>query len=144
MPLLELTCREGALSDNARARFVSALGELLERWDDQPKRNSLRLGSALQIVELPATAMHEGSQPAGEATYLLSVATAAGSLGAKEKADFVADVTRAILTADGGTSDGDRVRIHIHEIPLGNWDVWQRADHARRAAQPGDVHSFQM
>lgn len=144
MPLLELTCREGALPGQARAQFVSVLGELISQWDDQPKRNSFRVGSALQIVELPPSAMHEEAEPTGEASYLLSVATCAGSLGVKEKADFVADVTKAILTADGGTPDANRVRIHIHEIPLGNWDVWQRADHVRRAAQPGTVHSFDV
>ncbi|MBP2454795.1 hypothetical protein [Mycolicibacterium lutetiense] len=142
MPLLELTCREGALSAEARAELVSLLGPLLEHWDDRPKRNSLDFGPALQIVELPASAMHEGIQPAAEATYLLSVATAAGSLGTKQKTDFVTAATKAILAADGGTRDAGRVRIHIHEIPLGNWDVWQRSDHARRAAQPGTIHSI--
>lgn len=144
MPLLELTCREGALSSQARELFISTLGELLECWDDQPKRNAFRIGSALQIIELPASAMHEGDQPTGAATYLMSVATAAGSLGTEQKAEFVTALTKAILDADGGTPDTNRVRIHIREIPPGNWDVWQRADHARRAAQPGTVHSFHM
>lgn len=143
MPLLELTCREGSLSGQAREVFISALGELLERWDDQPRRNAFRIGSALQIIELPASAMHEADQ-SGDTTYLLSVATAAGSLGTEQKAEFVTDVTKAILAADGGAPDVGRVWVHIREIPPGNWDVWQRADHARRAAQPGTVHSFHM
>lgn len=144
MPLFELTSREGALSGEARAEFVSMLGKLLQDWSDLPNCTSIRFAPALQIVELPAPAMYEGAQPTAAATYLLSVATPVGLMGTQRKADFVSDVTKAILTADGGTPDAHRVRIHIHEIPLGNWDVWQRADHARRAAQPGTVHSFQM
>lgn len=144
MPLLELTCREGALSSEARAEFVSTLGELLQEWNDRPNSYSLRFAPSLQFVELPASAMHEGAQPTAEATYLLSVAAPVGSLGTPRKAGFLADITKAILAADGGTPDANRVRIHIHEIPLGNWNVWQRADHARRAAQPGSVHSLPM
>jgi phenylpyruvate tautomerase PptA (4-oxalocrotonate tautomerase family) len=142
MPVLELTCREGALSSKARAELISMLGELLQIGNDQPKTNSFRFAPSLQIIELPASAMHDGAHPDTGATYLLSVATPAGSLGIQRKADFIADAIKAILTADGGAPEDNRVRIHIHEIPLGNWDAWQRADHVRRAAQPGTIHSI--
>lgn len=142
MPLLELTCREGALSNKARAGLVSMLGKLLQHWNELPKSNSFRFGPSLQIVELPASGIYEGGQPTAGTTYLLSVATPLGSLGPRRRADFVAEVTNAILSGDGGPPDANRVRIHIHEIPVGNWDVWQRANHVRRAAQPGTIHSF--
>lgn len=144
MPLLELICRAGALPSTARAEFVSNVGELLGRWNDLPKTNTFRFAPSLKIVELPASAMHEGVKPPDEATYLLSVATPAGSLITQGKADFLADVTKAFLTVDSGTPDANRVRIHIHEIPLGNWHIWQLADHVRRAAQPGTVHAFPL
>jgi phenylpyruvate tautomerase PptA (4-oxalocrotonate tautomerase family) len=124
MPMIEVTLPEGALDDAAKAQLVERLTEAVQKREgmaDEPKVKSL-IWTFLD--ERPAAAMYVAGQPAGRPRYRVQVMVVAGSLDDERKEGLVADVTRAVLEAEGAANEpanAARGWCHIVDLPDGNW-----------------------
>ncbi|MEU6701750.1 tautomerase family protein [Pseudonocardia sp. NPDC046786] len=119
--MIELTYREGALSPERRSSLVVRLTEVLMTWEGVPDTEFFRDATWVQIHERPGWALNRAGGPVGETTYLVAATVPEGALSARRKAGLIEEVTQAVLAADGGSDDGYRVWVHVHEIPDGNW-----------------------
>jgi phenylpyruvate tautomerase PptA (4-oxalocrotonate tautomerase family) len=121
MPMLELTYPEGALDANARTSLVEELTATLLRWEGAPDTQLFRDATWAYVNEQPAWAVNRAGKPADSPTFHLAVTVPGGALSDRRKAGLVDETTRLILDAEGGDRDAQRVWVHIHEIPDGNW-----------------------
>jgi phenylpyruvate tautomerase PptA (4-oxalocrotonate tautomerase family) len=121
MPMLELTYPEGALRAGARSSLVEDLGETLLRWEGAPDTEFFRQVTWVYLDERPAWAINRAGAPAEPPVFRLAVTVPSGALSERRKAGFVEEATKLVLEAEGGDGDSQRVWVHIHEIPDGNW-----------------------
>ena len=121
MPMLELTYPEGALQPDVRSRLVEELGATLVRWEGAPDTEFFRQATWGYLDERPAWAINRAGAPAEPRVFRLAATVPAGALSERRKAGFIQETTRLILDAEGGDGDPQRVWVHIHEIPDGNW-----------------------
>ena len=73
------------------------------------------------LDERPAWAINRAGAPAEPPVFRLAVTVPSGALSERRKAGFVEEATKLVLEAEGGDGDSQRVWVHIHEIPDGNW-----------------------
>jgi phenylpyruvate tautomerase PptA (4-oxalocrotonate tautomerase family) len=137
MPQIELTVPRGALSDAALDGLMGEMTDALLRWEGaSPEWSRARDVSWGYVHEIePARTYHRGANAAGGAPrYRVDVTAPERALKDEAKAGLVAELTKAILAAEG-TDDpeaGMRVWVIVHEVPDGNWGgagrIWTRRE----------------
>jgi phenylpyruvate tautomerase PptA (4-oxalocrotonate tautomerase family) len=147
MPMLELTYPEGALQPDARALLVEQLTAALMRWEGAPDTALFRHASWALIHERPAWAINRAGAPADPPVFVLSVTVPAGAMSDRRKAGLVEEATKLILDAEDRDHDPQRIWVHLHEIPDGNWgavgqiiqfaELREAAKQARESAAQG-------
>jgi phenylpyruvate tautomerase PptA (4-oxalocrotonate tautomerase family) len=141
MPMIELTLPEGALDKGAQDELMAELTTTLLRWEGAPEDSEAAKAISWGYVdERPAERVYQAGRPEpAQPTYRVKITVPEGALDAERKSGLVADVTRAVLTAEGSDPEdlaaGMRVWTIIREVTDGNWGgagrIWTLRDIAR-------------
>lgn len=135
MPLIELTLPRGALPEDAKPELLKRLTNTVAKWEGGADNPRL-LGTIWALLdERDPAGMSVGGARTDKPYYRLHVTTIEGALDARQKEGLVADVTEAILDAEGSPSEpanAARVWCHIDELADGNWGavgkIWRLRD----------------
>lgn len=125
MPLVELSATKRALSEDAIPPLAEAITRIvLKAQGARPDSAAARSISRVIVREVEPDRVFQGGEPPEQALYRLIVTTPQGALNDASKATLVAELTHAVLAAEGTAvreSDAQRVWCVINEIPDGNW-----------------------
>ena len=121
MPKLEITCPEGTLPTEAKAKLPGELAAALLRWEGAPDTAFFRSISWAHLRELPAEAIQT---PDGVADphFVVDVTVPKGALSERRKEGLIGEATKLICEATGWEqADAFRIWVIVHEVPDGNW-----------------------
>jgi phenylpyruvate tautomerase PptA (4-oxalocrotonate tautomerase family) len=131
MPMIDLTCTEGALEPEARAEAVEKLTAALLRNEGATDNEATRVMSWGFVHELPREAVNVGGRPAERPVYRLVITVPAGTLlhgpgpiGVQSRRNLVREATEILLEAEGtefSPAEAGRVYCVIQEVADGFW-----------------------
>jgi phenylpyruvate tautomerase PptA (4-oxalocrotonate tautomerase family) len=122
MPMIDVTCPEGALTVAERSELVEGLTAVLLRAERAPDTEFFRNITWAYVHELPAGAVLAGGEPVAEPNFRIEVTTPEGALSDRRRAELVAEATRVVREVAGiEESDGLRIWVICHEVPEGRW-----------------------
>lgn len=131
MPMIDLTIPAGGLADDARDQLAEALTAALLRHEGAPDNERTRALTWVFMHECPAGSTYVGGRVREMPVYRLVVTVPEGTLlhgpgpfGTAGRRALVADLTSAVLAAEGGEpTPADRGRVYcvIREVPDGYW-----------------------
>ena len=129
--MIDVTCPQGALDDEARAEVVEKLTATLLRHEGAPDTERTRAITWVMIHELPAGNFGVGGKSPEKPHYRVMVTTPEGTLfhgpnplAINQRKKMVRDVTDIILRAEGGEDDeldAARVWCLLTELPDTYW-----------------------
>jgi phenylpyruvate tautomerase PptA (4-oxalocrotonate tautomerase family) len=120
--MIDLTLPKGALSEDATAALVKRLTKILLKSEGAPD-NEAANSIAWAFVNW-VDAVHVGGSLADLPRYRVITTVPQGGLTDKAKSSLVAEVTEAVLEAEGSKADrveAMRVWCIINEVTDGNW-----------------------
>lgn len=122
MPMLDAYIPEGALPAAAESALLRTLTDVLLEHEGADPRNPAARALAKVWLHRPAAVLHGGEEPDAP-HYKLVASVPEGQFDDDRRASLVAAVTEAILAAEDGRYDRDRLRIWVfaNEIPDGTW-----------------------
>ncbi|MGW5434430.1 tautomerase family protein [Streptomyces sp. NPDC004059] len=124
MPLVEVIHPAGSLTPEGRETLLSRLSSLCLQWEGIEATDTSQSVAWVYLDERPADSITAGGRPLRQAVYRVNVRVMVGFMDYERIEGMAADVTKAILDADGteGTDD-PRVFVIVEEIPSGTWAV---------------------
>jgi phenylpyruvate tautomerase PptA (4-oxalocrotonate tautomerase family) len=127
MPMLDVYIPEGALPAEAEKQLLRQLAEILIEHEGADPSDPVARSLAKVWLHRPAAMLHAGDTPSAP-HYKVIASVPEGQLDDARTASVVADITKAILAAEGGRYDQDPLRIWVigSEIPDGNWGAGGR------------------
>ena len=127
MPRLDAYIPEGALSDDAESTLVDTLTNILLRNEGADPANPAARSVAWVWVHRPA-GVFVGGQPATAPRYRFEPVLPEGQFDDQRRQAMVAEITEAVLDAEGGRYDRDPMRVWVfpREIPDGTWGAGGR------------------
>lgn len=124
MPMIELTLPKNALSKEKTAELVNNLTQTLLHWEGAPPDSRAAQEVSWGYVNW-VDEVNVGGKPADKPRYRVVTTVPQGALRNDEvRSGLVADVTRAVIEAEGSQDDptaAARVWVIIKEITDGNW-----------------------
>jgi phenylpyruvate tautomerase PptA (4-oxalocrotonate tautomerase family) len=124
MPLVEVIHPEGSLNAAARKDLLGKLSSICLRWEGIEITDSSQSIAWVYLDERPADSITAGGKPLSQNTYLVNVRVMVGFMDYERIEGMAAEVTQAILEADGTKGTGDpRVFVIVEEVPSGTWAV---------------------
>ena len=127
MPMLDAYIPDGALDAAAEQQLLAKLTDLLIVNEGADPTNPQVRSIAWLFVHRPAEVYVAGS-PAQAPRYRFVASVPEGQYDAERRQAMVADITAAVLDAEGGAHDRDpsRVWVFTPEIPDGTWGALGR------------------
>lgn len=122
MPMLDVFLPHGALSSEAERSLLEELTTILLRTEGADPDNPAVRPMAKAFVHRPEVFV--AGAAAEKPHYRVLAAVPEGQLnGGERKQQLIAEVTDAVLRAEGSASDRDRARVWVFplEIPEGHW-----------------------
>jgi phenylpyruvate tautomerase PptA (4-oxalocrotonate tautomerase family) len=120
MPMIDLTLMRGSLAPEAAAALADRLTLILLRWEGAPDNPAARSISWAFVHAVDAVRV--GGAASEAPRYRVQATVPQGVLNDEKKAGLAAEITEAVLAAEGSApSDPARVWCIIHEVPDGNW-----------------------
>lgn len=124
MPLVEVIHPEGSFDAATREDLLSKLSSICLRWEGIEVTDSSQSIAWVYLDERPADSIAVGGQPLGQNVYLVNVRVMVGFMDYERIEAMAAELTQAILEADGTGGTGDpRVFVILEEVPSGTWAV---------------------
>lgn len=124
MPMIELTLPKNALSKEKTAELVDRLTQTLLRWEGAPPNSKAAQEISWGYVNW-VDEVNVGGKPAAQPRYRVITTVPQGALRDDEARNgLVADVTRAVIEAEGSQDDptaASRIWCIINEVTDGNW-----------------------
>lgn len=124
MPMLDVYIPEGALTSEAEATLLDDLTRILLAAEGADPDNAAARSIAWAFLHRPA-AVYVAGRPAAEPRYRVVASVPEGQWTDERRARMVAQVTRAVLAAEGRPEDdakaATRVWVFALEIPDGTW-----------------------
>jgi phenylpyruvate tautomerase PptA (4-oxalocrotonate tautomerase family) len=124
MPLVEVIHPEGSFDAATRQDLLSTLSSICLRWEGIEVTDSSQSIAWVYLDERPADSISAGGKPLSQNVYLVNVRVMVGFMDYERIEGMAAEVTQAILEADGTAGTGDpRVFVILEEVPSGTWAV---------------------
>ncbi|MDX3233569.1 hypothetical protein [Streptomyces sp. ME19-01-6] len=124
MPMVEITCAEGALDAAAKKELLGTLSAKCMSWEGIEINEDSQSIAWVFLDERPRNSISVGGQPLSQNIYLVNVSVMVGFMDYKRIEGMVKEVTEAVLAADGTEGTGvPRVYVIIKEVPSGTWGV---------------------
>jgi phenylpyruvate tautomerase PptA (4-oxalocrotonate tautomerase family) len=124
MPLVEVIHPEGSFAPAARRDLLSKLSSICLRWEGIEITDSSQSIAWVYLDERPADSIAAGGKPLSQNVYLVNVRVMVGFMDYERIEGMAAELTQAILEADGTEGTGDpRVFVIVDEVPSGTWAV---------------------
>jgi len=124
MPLIDVTFPEGSLDKAAKAQLNATLWETALRWEGIEATEGAASVAWVFLDERPKGHISVGGKSLGQSIYRLSVRVMVGFMDQQRIDSMVAELTKAVLAADGKVGDGNpRVFCIVEEIPSGTWGI---------------------
>jgi phenylpyruvate tautomerase PptA (4-oxalocrotonate tautomerase family) len=124
MPLVEVIHPEGSFDAATRKDLLSKLSSICLRWEGIEVTDSSQSIAWVYLDERPADSISAGGKPLSQNVYLVNVRVMVGFMDYERIEGMAAEVTQAILEADGTAGTGDpRVFVILEEVPSGTWAV---------------------
>jgi phenylpyruvate tautomerase PptA (4-oxalocrotonate tautomerase family) len=124
MPLVEVIHPEGSFDAATREDLLSKLSAICLRWEGIESTDSSQSIAWVYLDERPAGSIAAGGKPLSQNIYLVNVRVMAGFMDYERIEGMAAELTHAILEADGTGGTGDaRVFVILEEVPSGTWAV---------------------
>jgi len=127
MPMLDVYIPEDALPADVEKQLLRELAEILIKHEGADPTDPVARSLAKVWLHRPAAMLHAGQEPSAP-HYKVIASVPEGQLDEERAASAFADITDAILAAEGGRYDQDPLRIWVigNEIPDGNWGAGGR------------------
>jgi phenylpyruvate tautomerase PptA (4-oxalocrotonate tautomerase family) len=137
MPMIDLICPAGALSESAKTDLMQTLWRACLRWEALPETPATASIAWVYLDERPAANISVGGVQPATPVYRAHVSVMAGFMEQFRIDGLVREVTEAILKADGGGSDSATPRVFciVEEVPSGTWGVDGVPWHSATAAE---------
>jgi phenylpyruvate tautomerase PptA (4-oxalocrotonate tautomerase family) len=124
MPLVEVIHPEGSFDAAARKDLLGKLSSICLRWEGIDITDASQSIAWVYLDERPADTIAAGGKPLSQNVYLVNVRVMVGFMDDERIEGLAAEVTQAILEADGSEGTGDpRVFVIVEEVPSGTWAV---------------------
>jgi phenylpyruvate tautomerase PptA (4-oxalocrotonate tautomerase family) len=139
MPMVDLTYREGALTEEAKTELHQTLWRRCLRWEGIPDTPATAAIAWVYLDERPPTHISVAGEPPAQPVYRAHVRVMQGFMEQSRVDGMIREITEAILAADGrgpGIPGGaPRVFCLVEEVPSGTWGVDGVAWHSATAAE---------
>jgi phenylpyruvate tautomerase PptA (4-oxalocrotonate tautomerase family) len=124
MPLVEVIHPEGSFDAATRTKLLGKLSSICLRWEGIEITSSSQSIAWVYLDERPADSISAGGQPLSQNIYLVNVRVMVGFMDYERIEGMTAELTDAILEADGTEGTGEpRVFTIVEEVPSGTWAV---------------------
>jgi phenylpyruvate tautomerase PptA (4-oxalocrotonate tautomerase family) len=122
MPMLDAYIPAGALEPRAEEQLLAKLTDLLIVNEGADPANPQVRSIAWLFVHRPAEVYVAGAR-AEAPRYRFVASVPEGQYDAERRQSMVADITQAVLDAEGGAHDRDTSRVWVFtpEVPDGTW-----------------------
>jgi phenylpyruvate tautomerase PptA (4-oxalocrotonate tautomerase family) len=137
MPMIDLICPAGALSESAKTDLMQTLWRSCLRWEALPETPATASIAWVYLDERPSAHISVGGVRPARPVYRAHVYVMAGFMEQSRIDGLVREVTDAILKADGGGSDNATPKVFciVEEVPSGTWGVDGVPWHSATAAE---------
>lgn len=127
MPMLDVYIPDQALPADAEKGLLRQLAEILIEHEGADPSDPVARSLAKVWLHRPAAMLHAGETPPAP-HYKVIASVPEGQLDDARTAGAIAAITDAILAAEDGRYDQDRLRVWVigNEIPDGNWGAGGR------------------
>ena len=124
MPLVEVIHPEGAFSADGKKKLLESLSATCLRWEGIEVNDVSQSVAWVYLDERPRDSISAGGRPLSQNIYKVNVSVMVGFMDYERIEGMVAEITEAILAADGTQGTGAaRVFVIINEVPSGAWGV---------------------
>ena len=124
MPMIDVIFPKGSLDEAAKAKLNATLWETALRWEGIEATEGAASVAWVFLDERPKGHISVGGKTPGQSIYRLNVRVMVGFMDQERIDRMVAELTNAVLTADGKVGDGSpRVFCIVEEIPSGTWGI---------------------
>ncbi|MEU6010670.1 hypothetical protein [Streptomyces sp. NPDC047453] len=126
MPMIELSYREGSLSEPQVSDLLHRATKTLTWWEKVPDTEHGRAIAWTLANELPANKFLVGGQEPTKPRYRFRVHTIAGLLDDRAKQGTMRDLTKLTLQIEGAPLTPEnlaRVWVLLREYPRENWGI---------------------
>lgn len=139
MPMLDAYIPEGALSVDSERGLVSRLTDILLRAEGADPSHERARAIAWVFLHRVET-VYVAGEPAAEPRYRIVASVPEGQFDDRGREELVAEVTAAVLEAEGATGPDDAMRVWVfaHEVPDGQWGA------AGRIQRLADIAAYVM
>ena len=122
MPQLDAYIPAGALTHDAERDLMAQLTDLLIRHEGADPTNETVRSIAWVFVHRPET-VYVAGKPAEAPRYRFVASVPEGQFNPERRAAMTAEITEAVLDAEGGAHDRDPMRVWVFtlEVPEGTW-----------------------
>jgi phenylpyruvate tautomerase PptA (4-oxalocrotonate tautomerase family) len=122
MPMLDAFIPEDALTAEAEQQLLSNLTDILLRNEGADPNNPAVRSIAWVFLHRPAK-VFVGGEPAAEPRYRIVASVPEGQFDDERREATVAEITAAVLDAEGGAYERDPMRVWVFtsEVPDGTW-----------------------
>src|SRR6201987_4710582 len=115
---------KGSLDEAAKAQLNATLWEIALRWEGTEATEEAASVAWVFLDERPEGHVSVGGKPPGQSIYRLNVRGMVGFMDQERIDSMVAELTKAVLAADGKVGDSNpRVFCIVEEIPSGTWGI---------------------
>jgi phenylpyruvate tautomerase PptA (4-oxalocrotonate tautomerase family) len=124
MPMIDVIFSEGSLDERAKLKLNTTLWETALRWEGIEATEGAASVAWVFLDERPTGRISVGGKPPGQNIYRINVRVMVGFMDQERIDGMVAELTKAVLAADGRAGDGNpRVFCIVEEIPSGTWGI---------------------
>jgi phenylpyruvate tautomerase PptA (4-oxalocrotonate tautomerase family) len=124
MPMIDVIFAKGSLDEAAKAQLNATLWEIALRWEGIEATEEAASVAWVFLDERPEGHVSVGGKPPGQSIYRLNVRVMVGFMDQERIDSMVAELTKAVLAADGKVGDSNpRVFCIVEEIPSGTWGI---------------------
>jgi phenylpyruvate tautomerase PptA (4-oxalocrotonate tautomerase family) len=125
MPLIDVIYAQGSLNSEAQQKLTKNLWSTALRWEGIELNETSASVAWVYLDERPKHHVSVAGHPATQNIYRVNVRVMLGFMDQERIDNLAADLTSAILDADGtgGDGSGPRVFCIVEEIPSGAWSI---------------------
>ncbi len=124
MPMIDVIFPAGALDEASIEQLNATLWETALRWEGIERTEGAGSVAWVFLDERPRGHISVGGYLPGQNIYRLNVSVMVGFMDQERIDAMMADLTNAVLAADGTAGDGSpRVFCILQEVPSGTWGI---------------------
>ncbi|MGF6905055.1 tautomerase family protein [Paraburkholderia sp. GAS348] len=125
MPLIDVIYAQGSLNADAQQKLTNNLWATALRWEGIELSEAAASVAWVYLDERPRHHVTVAGHPASQNIYRINVRVMVGFMDQERINRLAAELTEAILEADGTGTDGSGPRVFciVEEIPSGTWSI---------------------